>query len=115
MNFPFYSGLTKTNNLLIEKREIKRKIDLGISAGIVCGVYESLIKKNYYLYFHFFHILGSSLWIIPYLIFFELILLIFSLIDKILKKNNYKKLIDCFHLFMFIPGINHKRGNLIEI
>ena len=115
MNFPFYRGITKTNNLLKEKKEIKRRIQLGTPEGVVCGVYQCLMEDNCKFYINIFHISGSILWTIPYLMFFEFILSIFFLFDKILRKNNYKKLIDCFHLFIFIPGLNRSYGHLEEI
>ena len=113
-NFPFFRALTKTHKLSQSKDDILRKMISGIKAGKACDLYQINLKRNHQFYLNIFHISGSIIWAFAFALFFEELLLLFMVINYILKKSFYRKFWNCYYLFSFTPGLREINGYLIE-
>ena len=106
LSFPFFRTLTKPDKLLQNKNEILRKIELGIrrreAFGFYCTKTEFGYPNNFDL-MNLFHICGSMILALPFIIFFEEILTIFMIFCLFFNKNFYKKFLNCFHLLPYMP------------
>ena len=100
-SFPLFRALTKPGKLLLNREKITDEITDENDIELF-GLYRT---KTYFGRFiiNSFHTAGSIIWTIAYVIIIEEFLIFFMLICFIFRKNYFRKFLDCFYLFAFLP------------
>jgi hypothetical protein len=113
-NFPFYRALTRTHQLLQSKEKILQKINSGMTASKACESYQIMLKDKHHFYYNIVHLAGSLIWTVPFVILFEVILILFMLISFCINKPFFKKFLNCYYLFCLTPGLRNRAGHIVE-
>ena len=111
-NFPFFRALTRASKLSKNLIDILR--NMSNHHYISFWTYQSEFRRFGSLrIYNIFHISGSIFWTFSYGIIFEEILIVFMAISFIVKKEIFKKFLNCYYLFGYIPGLFRSNGRII--
>ena len=97
LSFPLYRSLTKPGKLLLNKETIA---NLNREEF---GLYTTKKEWQEFDIMNSFHIAGSIIWTISFVIIIEEFLIIFMLICFIFRKNYFRKFLNCFYSLCYYP------------
>ena len=108
INFALFRGMTFKSKLTQSKEEITRMISENYTSDIIFGTYQAKFSRIVRFIISLLNILGSICWALPYIIYYELYLIIIMFLYFFNLWNHYKTLMNYFYLLAFIPGL--RRG-----